>query len=310
MGKVISIHSFRGGTGKSNLTANLAAQVAAEGYRVGVVDTDIQSPGIHVLFGLDENKMGRTLNEYLRGDCTIEEVAFPIGENVGDEPGLAKLAGKSLWLVPSSINGSEISRVLRDGYDVDVLNKGLNGLRKGLKLDYLFIDTHPGLNEETLLSIAISDVLIIIMRPDQQDFQGTAVTVDIARGLDVPNLFLVVNKALTKYDSNDIEADHREEVRRPGGGRAAAHRRYGRPGPAISPCAIPTIPGRRRCGKSFIIFRRRGTGIRGLGNKVTRNRAIRQQGNQATRKQAIRKQGIVDQPAHAPNLLITQSLIT
>ena len=49
MSKIISIHSFRGGTGKSNTTANLAGLLAAEGRRVGVIDTDIQSPGIHVL---------------------------------------------------------------------------------------------------------------------------------------------------------------------------------------------------------------------------------------------------------------------
>ncbi|MCB0084063.1 MAG: P-loop NTPase, partial [Caldilineaceae bacterium] len=49
MSKIISIHSFRGGTGKSNTTANLATLLAAGGQRVGVIDTDIQSPGIHVL---------------------------------------------------------------------------------------------------------------------------------------------------------------------------------------------------------------------------------------------------------------------
>ena len=61
MGKIVSIHSFRGGTGKSNTTANLAAQAALRDKRVGVVDTDIQSPGIHVLFGLDEKKNGASL---------------------------------------------------------------------------------------------------------------------------------------------------------------------------------------------------------------------------------------------------------
>jgi MinD-like ATPase involved in chromosome partitioning or flagellar assembly len=204
MSKIVSIHSFRGGTGKSNTTANLAAQVAMAGKRVGIVDTDIQSPGIHVLFGLDEQKMGRTLNEYLRGECTIEEVAFNVGEHVGDAPGRQKLAGKDIWLIPSSINGREISQVVRHGYDVNRLNAGLQQARKLLKLDYLFIDTHPGLNEETLLSIAFSDILLLILRPDQQDFQGTAVTVDIARSLDVPNLLLVVNKALIRYDFGQI----------------------------------------------------------------------------------------------------------
>jgi MinD-like ATPase involved in chromosome partitioning or flagellar assembly len=206
MAIIVSIHSFRGGTGKSNITANLAAQVALAGRRVGIIDTDIYSPGIHVPFGLDEQKMGRTLNEFLRSECSIEEVAFSVGEHPGDAAGRQHLAGQSLWLVPSSINSGEISRVLKEGYDVGRLNEGMNMLIKTLKLDYLFIDTHPGLNEETLLSVAISDVLLIVLRPDAQDFQGTAVTVDIARGLDVPNLFLIVNKALSKYDFAQVKA--------------------------------------------------------------------------------------------------------
>ncbi len=204
MGKIISIHSFRGGTGKSNLCANLAAQAALAGYRVGIVDTDIQSPGIHVIFGLDEDSMGPTLNDFLHDKATVEQVAYPVGEVEFKEPGLQKLKGKSLWLFPSSINSAEISQILKQGYDVNTLNRGLQTMLRGLKLDYLFIDTHPGLNEETLLSIAISDILLVVMRPDQQDFQGTAVTVDIALSLDVPQLYLIVNKALSKYDPNQI----------------------------------------------------------------------------------------------------------
>ena len=202
MGQIISIHSFRGGTGKSNVTANLAAQVALADKRVGIVDTDIQSPGIHVLFGLDETNMGNTLNDVLHGKCTIREVAFPIGEHAGKR---AQLAGKHLWLFPSSIRGTEISRILREGFDINLLNTGLQTLMNEFDLDYLFIDTHPGLNEETLLSIAISDLLIVILRPDQQDFQGTAVTVDIARSLDVPKMLLMVNKAVPGYDYDDLK---------------------------------------------------------------------------------------------------------
>jgi MinD-like ATPase involved in chromosome partitioning or flagellar assembly len=204
MSVIVSIHSFRGGTGKSNITANLAAQTAMRGHRVVIFDTDIQSPGIHVPFGLDEHSMGHTLNEYLRAECTIEDVAYDIGKHAGEAPGRRQLAGKNIWLAPSSINSGEISRVLRDGYDVGRLNEGMQTILRDLRVDYLFIDTHPGLNEETLLSIAISDILIIILRPDQQDFQGTAVTVDIARSLEVPKLYLVVNKALTRYDFDNV----------------------------------------------------------------------------------------------------------
>ena len=203
MTKIVSVHSFRGGTGKSNVTANLAAQFAQIGKRVGVIDTDIQSPGIHVLFGMDEEHIDKALNDYLWGRCAIEETAYDVGAKLGE--GEVLVMGGGIYLIPSSIRAGEIARVLREGYDVGLLNDGFRALIDKLNLDYLFIDTHPGLNEETLLSVAISDVLIIILRPDQQDFQGTAVTVDVSRKLEVPNLYLVINKALTSYDFDALK---------------------------------------------------------------------------------------------------------
>lgn len=206
MGKIVSIHSFRGGTGKSNVTANTSTQVAMRGYRVGVVDTDIQSPGIHVIFGLDDSQMNYSLNDYLWGKCDIQETAYSVGQYVMDgHNNSVKLApGGEIFLIPSSIKAGEITRILRDGYDVGLLNEGFQDIIERLNLDYLFIDTHPGLNEETLLSIAISDLLLLILRPDNQDFQGTGVTVDVARKLGVPALSLVINKLLTSYDANAV----------------------------------------------------------------------------------------------------------
>jgi MinD-like ATPase involved in chromosome partitioning or flagellar assembly len=207
MGEIISIHSFRGGTGKSNLTANMATQVAMRGNRVAIVDTDINSPGIHVLFGFDESKITRALNDYLWGKAPIEDAAYPLHETASRDPDRGYLKDLKIWLIPSSIRTGEIARILREGYDVGLLNEGFHTLLDKLQLDYLFIDTHPGLNEETLLSIAISNALVIILRPDQQDFQGTAVTVDVARKLEVPHLRLVVNKALSRFDFAKVKAD-------------------------------------------------------------------------------------------------------
>ena len=196
MPTIVSVHSYRGGTGKSNLSANLAGSVAQMGKRVAVIDTDIQSPGLHVLFGMDVHTLGKTLNDYLYGRCSIEQAAYDVTARLG--PGVAP--GGALYLVPSSIKTGEITRVLREGYEVNLLTDGFRALMKTLRLDYLFIDTHPGLNEETLLSIIISDILVLILRPDQQDFQGTAVTVEVARKLKLKRLMLVVNKVLPKLD--------------------------------------------------------------------------------------------------------------
>ncbi|MCX6045742.1 MAG: MinD/ParA family protein [Chloroflexi bacterium] len=200
MSKIISIHSFRGGTGKSNTTANLAALLAAEGQRVGVIDTDIQSPGIHVLFGLTGASINHSLNDYLWGRCEIGQAAHDVTESLG-----AALKGK-LYLIPSSIQADEIVNVLREGYDVSMLTNGFRKLIKELNLDILMIDTHPGLNEETLFSLAISHVLLIIMRPDQQDYEGTGVTIEVARSLDVPRLLLMVNKTPAAFPTAEVQA--------------------------------------------------------------------------------------------------------
>jgi MinD-like ATPase involved in chromosome partitioning or flagellar assembly len=210
MAQVVSIHSFRGGTGKSNTTANLAAVLASSGKRVGIIDTDIQSPGIHVIFGLDESKMNRSLNDYLWGRCAIEDTACEV-----TPPAVAAQRG-AIFLIPSSVKTGEITRILQEGYDVGLLSDGFEHLLEKLHLDFLLIDTHPGLNEETLLSIAISDVFLLILRPDRQDFQGTAVTVEVARRLNVPKMLLVVNKVLPSMDfaalKDQVEATYQVPV--------------------------------------------------------------------------------------------------
>ena len=198
------MHSFRGGTGKSNLSANLAVRVACLGNRVGIIDTDIQSPGIHVLFGLKELQTNRSLNDYLWGRCPIEETAYNVSEFVRQEA-RTPLEIPGLFLIPSSLKIADIARILQQGYEVSLLNDGFRALIKELNLDYLFIDTHPGVNEETLLSIAISDQLLVVLRPDHQDFQGTAVTVELARKLDVPRMFLLVNKVPAGTDIQGLQ---------------------------------------------------------------------------------------------------------
>jgi MinD-like ATPase involved in chromosome partitioning or flagellar assembly len=173
---------------------------------VAVVDTDVQSPGIHVLFGFDEHIPGPTLNDYLYGTSTIIDTAHDVTDRISLS-GANVAPGGALYLVPSSMKAGDIARVLRQGYDVEILNDGFRELVKGLQLDHLIIDTHPGLNEETLLSITISDALLLIMRPDKQDYQGTAVTVDIARRLEVPELLLMVNKVPSHADRVAMATD-------------------------------------------------------------------------------------------------------
>ncbi|MCU0567711.1 MAG: MinD/ParA family protein [Oculatellaceae cyanobacterium Prado106] len=199
MAKIVLVHSFRGGTGKSNTTANLATAIACTGQQVAVIDTDIQSPGIHILFGLEQDTpLKYTLNDYLWGNCAIEDAAYDVS------PEAAKQNNGRVFLLPSSIEAEDMTRILHEGYDVRLLKNGFRSLVKALNLDYIFVDTHPGLNEETLLSIATANILVVILRPDRQDLQGTAVMVDLARQLKVPKMLIVVNRVLQDIDINAV----------------------------------------------------------------------------------------------------------
>ena len=198
--KVVTVHSFRGGTGKSNITANLALMLASTGKRVGIVDSDLQSPGIHVLFGLGQNDMHHTLNNYLWNQCKLKDVIYDV------TPEVIRARQGTLVLVPGSYKLDEITRIVQEGYDITALGAAVNQMAEDWSLDYLFVDTHPGISNESIMTMGLSDALFTIMRPDSQDFQGAAVAVDISRHLDIPRRWIIVNKVLSAMRPDQVKA--------------------------------------------------------------------------------------------------------
>ena len=53
LGRVLAISSGKGGVGKSTVSANLAAALAAAGFRVGLMDADVYGPNIPRMFGVE-----------------------------------------------------------------------------------------------------------------------------------------------------------------------------------------------------------------------------------------------------------------
>jgi len=201
MSRIISIHSYRGGTGKSNITANVAWLAARRGKRVAVLDADLQSPGVHLVFKFDKSRLTHTLSDFLFNRCELEEAAYDLSRSMDIGEG-----GGALYLLPSNMSVEAITRILSEGYDTAKLNAQLTVLMDSLGLDFLFLDTHPGLNRETMLMTAISDTLVILIRPDSQDFHGTAVLVEVAGRLKVPRVFMVANKVPARLPAADVAA--------------------------------------------------------------------------------------------------------
>jgi MinD-like ATPase involved in chromosome partitioning or flagellar assembly len=182
------------------VTANPAACAADRGCRVGVLDADLQSPGVHVLFGVPTAEIKLTLIDFLWDRCTIEETTYDVSPRVC--PGGA---GRC-WLIAASLTTRAILRLLDEGYDPNRLGSHFDQLIKDLELDLLFIDTHPGLNNETKLTTTVSDVLVLMIRPDQQDYYGSAVVLEVASKLEVPDVYLVANKVYSHVETGGFRA--------------------------------------------------------------------------------------------------------
>jgi septum site-determining protein MinD len=197
--KIITITSFRRGTGKTNLLASLAALAAQGGYNTLLVDTAFRSPGLHTLYKVKPE--GATLT-----DCLMDNLDF--------QQALVKIRDRTfsgqLYLLPASESVQYITQLLKKGYDFNQFRKNFLTLRKNLNLDLIFIDTQSGLNEDNLVLLALSDVVLVLMRTDQQEFQGTAVMVDLVKHLEIPKLRLLVNDLPDIYDPREFARDIRE----------------------------------------------------------------------------------------------------
>src|SRR5712664_924652 len=145
MTKVIAVHSFKGGTGKTTLTANLAA-ILAKNRRVGVIDLTQR-------FNLKKG---------------------------------------GLFFCPASNKVEDMLRLLKSGLEVEVFQDTIQKVGEQNKLDYIIVDTHPGVENDTVLAMGCCDALVLVSRVDQQDLFGTAVMVLLAETFEKPT-FLTLN---------------------------------------------------------------------------------------------------------------------
>src|SRR5690554_1128909 len=139
IGQIIMVMANKGGVGKSTVSANLAAGLAARGYRVGVADADIHGPNQSRFFGFVGQHV--KLSPQGLGVCAFEEpsLAHPI-----------KLGSLALLM-----ERDDTPIVWRDAYKHDFMHHLIGSFNWG-DLDYLVVDMPPGTGNEL---ITLSDML-------------------------------------------------------------------------------------------------------------------------------------------------------
>ena len=150
-----------------------------------MVDLDLEGPGLHVIFGVSDSDVKATINDVLQHKA-------PIGQAVVDLTSKIKLKAGCLIFCPAGHKLDEILSILDTGFNLYTFKKVLEDLALNYQLDYLLIDSHPGIEKDTLLSMALCDYLVLISRVDQQDLFGSGVMTEVASQLQKP-VILILN---------------------------------------------------------------------------------------------------------------------
>lgn len=183
---IFSVINYKGGVGKTTVTANVASELAKEGKKVLLVDLDPQTNLTFSFIKVDEWKrdfQDRTIKKwydaFIDSDLELNLVdlvirPFRVNKRLRD----LNCAG-SIDLISSHLGlinvDSELSAKLWGGSERTNRRNFLvvySRLKEGIKqlenqnYDYIFIDCPPNFNVVTKTAIAASDKLIVPARPD------------------------------------------------------------------------------------------------------------------------------------------------
>jgi flagellar biosynthesis protein FlhG len=156
--RVLAVTSGKGGVGKTFLSANLAAALAARGERVLVLDADLGLANLDVVLNLYPKT---TLHEVFTDKATLEDAIVPA-------PG-----GFSVLLAGSGL--VEYSRLTPE------LRARLQDVIETLapRFDRILIDTGAGISDVVLFSVSLADEVLLVVTPEPTSMTDAYATVKV-----------------------------------------------------------------------------------------------------------------------------------
>ena len=183
MASCIAFHSYKGGTGKTTIAANLAALLAKKGYRVFLLDLDVYAPSLQSYFDINPK---RWINDFLNGTAEVGEIIMDVTPAIEEisptnppKKEKAKIGGK-LWVGFSSPKKEEIYRLEGGGKQesskIQLLRRFILLREQLISLhdaDYIIIDTSPGIRYWSINALAVADTLFLTLKMGDLDIEGT-----------------------------------------------------------------------------------------------------------------------------------------
>jgi len=182
---IIAVSSGKGGVGKSTVAVNLAASLALEGARVGLMDADIYGPNVPTMMGVtDQPKM---INDPVRGEIFIPPSAH----------------GVKVMSMGFLIQGDQ-PLVWRGPMLHSVVNQFCHKVDWG-NLDYLVVDMPPGTGD---VQLSLSQVVpvtgaVLVTTPQEVSMQDVRKAFHMFEKVRIPIMGVVENMSYFKCDSCD-----------------------------------------------------------------------------------------------------------
>ena len=200
MGKIIAVHSYKGGTGKTSLSANLAATYARRCKKVCLMDLDFRAPSLHAVF--KQKDLDYWLNDYLNGVCEIDKVLVDVTKDYGND-------GKLMVALANPTTEAIRDMTAKDRkWEMKALGR-LLALRSALltegDFDYIVFDTSPGLQYSSINAIVAADVVLVVTSLDASDINGSQRMTTELYDLFEKKTGILINKVIADYLSSKEE---------------------------------------------------------------------------------------------------------
>lgn len=179
--KCIAFHSYKGGTGKSTMSSNIAALLTRRGLNVLLLDMDVYAPSLQTYFNTSPDKW---INDFLFEVADFEEVVYDLTNKVEKFSEEFKhnenLKMGKLFVSFSNSSKNEIAKldgaIRSDSSKIELLRKFIHikeEMASKKNIDYIIIDTSPGIRYWSINSLAIADMILLSLKMDGIDIAGT-----------------------------------------------------------------------------------------------------------------------------------------
>ena len=143
--RVIAVTSGKGGVGKTNMSANLAALAARAGKRVLIVDADLGLANVDIIFGV---KPMHHIGDLLQPGVSAMDVLIEAGPNI--------------HILPA---GSGVQRLTElDRKEKLRLVAALDGLQD--HFDLVIIDSGAGIGDNVLFFVGMAQEVVLVLSPE------------------------------------------------------------------------------------------------------------------------------------------------